>query len=172
MTCLDLGVAGCFHRIAEPVVEERKLALTGQVPFVLVRSYYLALTLPSRKTSFLSFFSPFYLSPPFLSLFRTLRRSRDFPLPTIRSSRPVGQSLLSYRNLFRASSIFPKTISLPPGRGNRPNADAARELSRRRSPSTIAAQRYVRTSGTFAIGNFSLPKKLIVHVGSFGTSGV
>lgn len=105
---------------SKQTAEERKLALTDHVSFVLVYPYYLTLVLS---------ISPNVLSPHLCSfyLFQTLRQSADFPLsptsPFLLGAR--GQSLLSYRNLSCASSIFPKSISLPLGRGNRPNADAA-----------------------------------------------
>lgn len=103
VTCLDLGVAGCFHQIGAGR-RRKKISSNRPGPFVLVRSYYLALALLSRKTSFLLFFSPFYLPPFFLSL--SLRRFRDFALSPIRSSRSTGQSLLSYRNLSLACPAF------------------------------------------------------------------
>lgn len=172
-TCLGLSEQPDVSIESEPAVEERKLALTGQVPFVLVRSYYLAPSfLLSRKTSFPLFLFSF-LSAPF-----PLERFAASPISLFHLFVLPGRSLLSYRNLSCASSIFPKTISLPLGRGNRPNADAAGaqpvEIAvdyRARRPGTYV-RTYVRTSATFAIGNFSPPTKLIVHDGSFGTSRV
>lgn len=132
-----------------PFIEKRKLALTGQLSFVLVRLYYLTLihsisqnVLPPR--SFLSL-----SSAPLVPLFSLFHLG---PRAII--------TILSQSFFHVLSCIFPETVSLPHGQGNRPNADAARA---QRSPA-----RYVRISATFAIESFSPTMKLIVHVGCFG----
>jgi len=120
-----------LHQI-KASVEEKKLALTDQISFVLARPYYLilySLYLAKRSSAVtLPFFISFkrFAGPPILPL-----------LPT---SSARGQSLLSYRNLSCTSSIFLETISLLFGRGNRPNADAARA---QRSPRLSSPGTYV-----------------------------
>lgn len=121
----------CFHRIgAGRRGKEISSNRPGSVcfsPFVLP----LALVLPIyRGETSRRFFSPFYLrfSP-------TLRWSPDFPLSSIRSSRPA------------ASRYYPVAISLArpaffrkPSR-SRPDGAIVQMLTRRRSPSTIARAR-------------------------------
>lgn len=84
----------------------------------------------SFRRSLSSFYLGRFADPSRFSLFHLSAHPR-------RSSQPVGSyyplsrslslslSLPLERAHARESSIFPKTISLPPGRGNRPNADAA-----------------------------------------------
>lgn len=138
VTSFDLGVARCFHQIG---ADRRGKEISSNRPslFVLVRSYYLTLALLSRKTSFLLFLSSFYPPPFFLSLSNAspLPRFRSFIYPFFPAHGAIVTILSQSPSLSRVQQ-FPKTISLLPGRGNRPNADAAGELSRLRSPSAIA----------------------------------
>lgn len=95
--------------------------------------------------------------------------SPSSPIFTLLSSY-LSVSLLSswaptipYRNLSCASSIFLRTVSLSLLQGNRPNADAAGvhpAKIARLSRQPIRAHTYVRTSGTFAIGNFVSSKSI------------
>lgn len=80
-------------------------------PSVLPYPHSLYLAKRSSAVSFLFLSLLSFAGPPI------------FPLLPVSSARE--QSLLSYRNLSYTSNIFPETISLLLGRGNRPNADAA-----------------------------------------------
>lgn len=117
---------------SRPFIEERKLALTDQLSFVLVRPYYLTLihsisqnVLPPR--SFLSL-----SSAPLVHRF-----SLSHLDPASNHYYPIAISLAR-------SSIFPEAISLPLERGNRPNADAAgAQRSPRPSPHQVRSLCYI-----------------------------
>lgn len=137
-----------LHRIkADRSAEERKLALTDQVSFVLTRPYYLTLIHSISRNVLPPFLFPFYL-------FQALRRSTDFAV-----------SSLTYRLGPRGNryTILSQSLSLA-----RPAF--FRKLSRSRSGGAIVQMltrpelrdrlgyppaRYLRISATFAIGNFS-----------------
>lgn len=143
---------------------QRKLTQTERVPFLLFAALIsLHLFRAVRAAT-----SP---SPhPFFDHFPNVFSNELFPRLT--DSLPLSISLLSISSPFARArrpypiaiflarpSIFLRTVSLAPLQGNRPNADAAGELTRRRSlrylaRSAIRPGTYVRTSATFAIGNF------------------
>ena len=93
---------------------------------------------------------PLFPFPPIPFLFLS---SFSIHLAPVCSRAPT----IPYRNLSCASSIFLGTISLTLLQGNRPNADAARVHPAkivRLSRQPIRPGTCVRTSDTFAIGNF------------------
>lgn len=143
-------------------VRKKKLILTDQVSFVLVCPYYLTLALLS--------ISPNVLPPHLCSfyLFRTLRQFTDFPLS------PTNPFLLGPRAVVTIAISLARPAFFRKVSRFRSNGAIAQMLtwlkfSLRRSP---PLSHQVRTSTTFAIGHFTLLRKLIVHVGPFKMSAL
>lgn len=131
----------------------------------LIRCSNLSSSVPRCPRGQFSFSSSF--SPPPSTIFQRLFSNASpsvhrFPFPTLPSiSSPFARAHRPYPiAIFLARpSIFLRTVSLAPLQGNRPNADAAGAHPAKIAPLSrrpIRPGTYVRTSATFAIGNFPL----------------
>lgn len=138
---------------------QRKLTQTERVSFLLFAALislhlFRAVRAASSSPSLL-------LLRPFSNAYsRTLPSVHRFPFSTLLSiSSPFARAHRPYPiAIFLARpSIFLRTVSLAPLQGNRPNADAAGAHPAKIAPLSrrpIRPGTYVRTSATFAIGNF------------------
>lgn len=138
---------------------QRKLTQTKRVSFLLFAALislhlFRAVRAASSSPSLL-------LLRPFSNAYsRTLPSVHRFPFSTLLSiSSPFARAHRPYPiAIFLARpSIFLRTVSLAPLQGNRPNADAAGAHPAKIAPLSrrpIRPGTYVRTSATFAIGNF------------------
>lgn len=124
---------------SKQTVEERKLALTDQVSFVLAHPYYLTFIHSISQNVLLPFLFPFYL-------FQAFHWSTDFPSFTyLLSPRAIVTILL--QSLLHAQHFFGNYLA--PARTGQ-SSKCWRGQSSEIASAILA--RYVRISATFAIG--------------------